>query len=62
MLCGTGGENTCVEDLESKNGTRARGTLVSGPTMLADGDVVTFGGVEARFETTPFDETATTPL
>ena len=41
---------------------RARGVPVSRLTMLAVGDVVTFGGIDARFEVQPFDDTATNPL
>ena len=51
-----------VEDLESKNGTRVGGVPVSGPTRLAPGDVVVFGGITTRFEVQPFDDTATSPL
>jgi DNA-binding winged helix-turn-helix (wHTH) protein len=56
------GDSVCVEDLESKNGTRVGGVPVSRPTILAGGDVVTFGGVDARFQVQPFDDTATNPL
>lgn len=38
-----------VEDLDSKNGTKVRGALVSTPAPLANGDVVTFGVVETEF-------------
>jgi DNA-binding winged helix-turn-helix (wHTH) protein len=51
-----------IEDLESKNGTRVGGVPVSQPVRLAKGDVVAFGAIETRFETLPFDDTATTPL
>ena len=56
------GDHAGVEDLESKNGTRVGGVPVSQPVRLAKGDVVAFGAIETRFETQPFDETATTPL
>lgn len=56
------GDAARVEDLESKNGTRVGGILVSQPVRLAKGDVVTFGAIETRFETQPFDDTATNPL
>ncbi len=56
------GNTASVEDLESKNGTRVGGVPVSQPVRLARGDVVAFGSIETRFETQPFDETATTPL
>jgi DNA-binding winged helix-turn-helix (wHTH) protein len=56
------GDTAGVEDLESKNGTRVGGVAVSQHVRLATGDVVTFGGIETRFETQPFDDTATNPL
>jgi len=56
------GDTASVEDLESKNGTRVGGVLVSQPVRLAKGDVVAFGGVETRFEAQQFDDTATGPL
>ena len=56
------GDSVRVEDLESKNGTRVGGVPVSGPTILAEGYVVTFGGIDARFEVQSFDDTATNPL
>lgn len=56
------GDTASVDDLESKNGTRVGGVAVSQPVRLAKGDVVAFGAIETRFETQPFDETATTPL
>ncbi len=56
------GDTAGVEDLESKNGTRVGGVPVSQPVRLAKGDVVTFGAIETRFETQPFDDTATNPL
>jgi FHA domain/Transcriptional regulatory protein, C terminal len=56
------GNHVDVEDLESKNGTRVGGIPVSQPIRLATGDLVTFGGIETRFEVQPFDDTATSPL
>lgn len=56
------GDLASVEDLESKNGTRVNGVLVSTPVRLAKGDVVTFGAVETRVELQPFDDTATAAL
>ncbi len=56
------GDQVRVEDLESKNGTRVGGVPVSRPTRLAPGDVVVFGAAETRFETQPFDDTATALL
>ena len=56
------GNQVSVEDLESKNGTRVGGVLVSQQVRLAKGDVVAFGSVETRLEAQPFDDTATSPL
>jgi DNA-binding winged helix-turn-helix (wHTH) protein len=56
------GDSVAVEDLESRNGTRVRGTLVSEPVRLTEGDVVTFGAIESRFHAQPFDDAATNPL
>jgi DNA-binding winged helix-turn-helix (wHTH) protein len=56
------GDTVSVEDLGSKNGTRVGGVAVSGQTILAVGDIVTFGGINARFEIQPFDDTATSPI
>lgn len=56
------GDRAGVEDLESKNGTRVGGVPVSQRVSLARGDVVAFGGIEARFEVLPFDDTATNPM
>ncbi|MGW6422874.1 FHA domain-containing protein [Nocardia sp. NPDC055053] len=39
-----------VEDLGSANGTRVGGELVAGQRPLRDGDIVTFGSIDARFE------------
>lgn len=56
------GDSVAIEDLESRNGTRVRGALVSEPVRLAEGDVVTFGAIESRFHAQPFDDAATNPL
>ncbi len=56
------GDNVAVEDLESKNGTRVGGIPVSQPIGLAKGDVISFGGIDTRFEIQPVDDTATSPL
>ncbi len=56
------GDSVGVEDLESKNGTRVGGVAVSQPIALAVGDVVSFGGIDARFDIQPVDDTATSPL
>ncbi|MEV0708224.1 FHA domain-containing protein [Nocardia aurea] len=41
-----------VEDLGSSNGTRVDGETIMGTRSLRDGDVITFGGVDALFEQT----------
>jgi DNA-binding winged helix-turn-helix (wHTH) protein len=56
------GDSVAVEDLESRNGTRVRGALVSEPVQLAEGDVVTFGAIDARYHAQAFDDAATNPL
>lgn len=38
-----------VEDLGSTNGTRINGDRITGPSLLRDGDVVSFGAVNAVF-------------
>ena len=43
------GDRATLEDLGSKNGTRARGALVTAPTPIADGDNLQFGSVPATF-------------
>ncbi|MEV0059565.1 FHA domain-containing protein [Nocardia sp. NPDC050718] len=42
-----------VEDLGSANGTRVDGELIAGLRPLRDGDILTFGNVDARFEQGP---------
>ena len=39
-----------IVDLGSSNGTQVNGVRISGPTLLAQGDVVTIGGVALRVE------------
>jgi len=54
------GDDTLLRDLGSTNGTSVNGTRVAtGPARLHDGDVISFGGLEARFCTaaTPGDRT-----
>ncbi|WP_433734033.1 FHA domain-containing protein [Nocardia sp. CA-129566] len=41
-----------VEDLGSSNGTRIGGETIRGARPLRDGDIVTFGNIDARFEQT----------
>lgn len=48
-----------VEDLHSMNGTRVQGLPATEPTVLAVGDVVSFGAVDARFLAEEPSETAT---
>jgi DNA-binding winged helix-turn-helix (wHTH) protein len=43
------GTDAVLEDLASKNGTYVRGTRVSAPSPLRDGDPVRFGSVFATF-------------
>ncbi|GAB4584537.1 hypothetical protein Ntsu_23690 [Nocardia sp. IFM 10818] len=44
------GGRVTVEDLGSSNGTRIDGEIILGVRALRDGDTVTFGNVDARFE------------
>ncbi len=53
------GDSARVEDLQSKNGTWVRGVLATQPTALTDGDVVTFGGIDARFGVETSDDPVT---
>lgn len=53
-----GGAVARIEDLQSKNGTKLRGASLSKPAVLAAGDVVTFGSVEAQFLVEHETETA----
>jgi DNA-binding winged helix-turn-helix (wHTH) protein len=43
------GDQAILEDLGSKNGTHLNGHRVSTPCVLADGDRIQFGAVEAAF-------------
>ena len=43
------GEEASVIDLQSKNGTKVDGKLVTDRTVLRDGSVVTFGAVDATY-------------
>ncbi|MFI5501425.1 FHA domain-containing protein [Nocardia asteroides] len=42
-----------VEDLGSANGTRVGGELIAGLRPLRDGDIVTVGSIDLRFEQGP---------
>ncbi len=44
------GGRVTVEDLGSSNGTRIDGEFITGARELHDGDIVTFGNIDARFE------------
>lgn len=43
------GRRTVIEDLGSKNGTRIRGTVITGPTELRDGDRILIGPVSIDY-------------
>jgi phosphoserine phosphatase RsbU/P len=43
-------EGYLIEDLGSRNGTRVTGQIISKPTLLQDGDVLTLPGASFRFE------------
>lgn len=43
------GEHAVIEDLESRNGTRINGILISGPHSLRDGDRIGIGSSELVF-------------
>jgi DNA-binding winged helix-turn-helix (wHTH) protein len=43
------GDRVTLEDLKSKNGTRVRGSQISAPLPLADGDEIRFGSVGVTF-------------
>lgn len=43
------GDRVTLEDLKSKNGTRVRGSQISAPFPLADGDEIRFGSIGVTF-------------
>jgi DNA-binding winged helix-turn-helix (wHTH) protein len=43
------GDRVTLEDLKSKNGTRVRGSQISAPLPLADGDEIRFGTIGLTF-------------
>jgi DNA-binding winged helix-turn-helix (wHTH) protein len=43
------GDRVTLEDLKSKNGTRVRGSRISAPLPLADGDEIRFGSIGVTF-------------
>lgn len=43
------GDSVTLEDLKSKNGTRVRGSRISAPLPLADGDEIRFGSIVLTF-------------
>ena len=42
-------DRVTVEDLQSKNGTRVRGSQITAPSALHDGDEVRFGSISVTF-------------
>ncbi len=56
---GVGEDGAVLEDLGSKNGTRVRGTVVTGVTPLADGDELRFGSVGLVFRAWTAEATRT---
>jgi pSer/pThr/pTyr-binding forkhead associated (FHA) protein len=44
-----GEEGGTLEDLRSKNGTRVRGSRVTDPIRLVDGDEISFGSIRVTF-------------
>lgn len=44
------GDQITLTDVGSTNGTKVNGEVVAAPTVLADGDVVSLGGVELRLQ------------
>jgi pSer/pThr/pTyr-binding forkhead associated (FHA) protein len=49
-----------LEDQKSKNGTSVMGEVISGPTVLNDGDEVEFGHVKGWFIVEESDDPPTT--
>ena len=43
------GDRVTLEDLNSKNGTRVRGSQIAAPLTLADGDEIRFGSIAVTF-------------
>ena len=43
------GDRVTLEDLNSKNGTRVRGSQIAAPFALADGDEIRFGSIAVTF-------------
>ena len=50
------GDRATLEDLESKNGTRVRGELVTSAVPLVDGDEIRFGSIAVTFRIWAGDE------
>jgi len=54
------GDQVTLEDLKSKNGTRVRGSQISAPVPLADGDEIKFGSIGITFRIWAGDEATRT--
>jgi DNA-binding winged helix-turn-helix (wHTH) protein len=52
-------DGALVDDLDSKNGTFLRGSRLTAPALLADGDEIRVGSVVLRFRITSGSSTAT---
>jgi pSer/pThr/pTyr-binding forkhead associated (FHA) protein len=53
-------EEATIEDLNSKNGTQVMGQVITGPTILNDGDEIEFGHVKGWFIVESTDDPPTT--
>jgi pSer/pThr/pTyr-binding forkhead associated (FHA) protein len=53
-------DTATLEDLNSKNGTQVMGQVITGPTVLNDGDEIEFGHVKGWFIVESADDPPTT--
>ena len=53
-------DTATLEDLKSKNGTQVMGQVITGPTVLKDGDEIEFGHVKGWFIVESADDPPTT--
>ena len=53
-------DTATLEDLNSKNGTQVMGQVITGPTVLNDGDEIEFGHVKGWFIVESSDDPPTT--
>ena len=53
-------EEATIEDLNSKNGTQVMGQVITGATVLNDGDEIEFGHVKGWFIVESADDPPTT--